>query len=137
MRVLFVIAIAACVFAVVAAWVIAIAACVVAVVAACVIVVAACVIAVVAACMIAVAVKLKASLQLNASLHIHPFTIITEEPIHFINKCHTKQLKLKNYFILTDRGMQHLAISLPGLPILSCTNASLPQLGSNILLQPG
>ena len=84
MRVLFVIAIAACVIAVVAAWVIAIAACVVAVVAACVIAVAACVIAVVAACVIAVAVKLKASLQLNASLHIHPFTIITEEPIHFI-----------------------------------------------------
>ena len=137
MRVLFVIAIAACVIAVVAAWVIAIAACVVAVVAACVIAVAACVIAVVAACVIAVAVKLEASLQLNASLHIHPFTIITEEPIHFINKCHTKQWKLKNYFILTDRGMQHLAISLPGLPILSCTNASLPQLGSNIPLQPG
>ena len=129
MRVLVVIAIAACVIAVVAAWVIAIAACVVAVVAACVIAV--------AACVIAVAVKLEASLQLNASLHIHPFTIITEEPIHFINKCHTKQWKLKNYFILTDRGMQHLAISLPGLPILSCTNASLPQLGSNILLQPG
>ena len=127
MRVLFVITIAACVIAVVAAWVIAIAACVVA----------ACVIAVVAACMIAVAVKLKASLQLNVSLHIRPFTIITEEPIHFINKYHTKQWKLKNYFILTDRGMQHLAISLPGLPILSCTNASLPQLGSNILLQPG
>ena len=137
MRVLVVIAIAACVIAVVAAWVIAIAACVVAVVAACVIAVAACVIAVFAACVIAVAVKLEASLQLNASLHIHPFTIITEEPIYFINKCHTKQWKLKNYFILTDRGMQHLAISLPGLPILSCTNASLPQLGSNILLQPG
>ena len=104
MCVLFVIAIAACVIAVVAAWVIAIAACVVAVVAACVIVIAACVIAVVAACVIAVAVKLKASLQLNASLHIHPFTNITEEPIHFINKCHTKQWKLKNYFILTDRN---------------------------------
>ena len=118
-------------------FVIAIAACVVAVVAACVIAVAACVIAVVAACVIAVAVKLKASLQLNASLHICPFTIITEEPIHFINKCHTKRQKLKNHFILTHRGMQHLAISLPGLPILSCTNASLPQLGSNILLQPG
>ena len=83
MRVLVVIAIAACVIAVVAAWVIAIAACVVAVVAACVIAVAACVIAVVAACVIAVAVKLEASLQLNASLHIHPFTIITEEPIYF------------------------------------------------------
>ena len=116
---------------------IATAACVIAVVAACVIAVAACVIAVVAACVIAVAVKLKASLQLNASLHIRPFTIITEEPIHFINICHTKQWKLKNHFILTDGGMQHLAISLPGLPILSCTNASLPQLGSNILLQPG
>ena len=84
-----------------------------------------------------IAVKLKASLQLNASLHIRPFTIITQEPIHFIDKCHTKQRKLENHFILTDGGMQHLAISLPGLPILSCTNASLPQLGFNILLQPG
>ena len=84
-----------------------------------------------------IAMKLKASLQLKASLHICPFTIITEEPIHFIDKCHTKQRKLENHFILTDEGMQHQAISLPGLPILSCTNASLPQLGSNILLQPG
>ena len=131
MRVLCVIAIAACMIAVVAACVIAVAACVIAVV------VAACVIAVVAACVIADAVKLKASLQLNASLHIRPFTIITEEPIHFIDKCHKKQQKLKNHFILTDGEMQHLTISLPGLPILSCTNASLPQLGSNILLQPG
>ena len=47
------------------------------VVAACEIAIAACVIAVVAACVITVAVKLKTSLQLNASLHIHPFTIIT------------------------------------------------------------
>ena len=82
-------------------------------------------------------VKLNASLQLNASLHICPFTIITEESIHFIDKRHTKQLKLENHFIFTDRGMQHIVISQPGLPILSCTNASLPQLGSNILLQPG
>ena len=84
-----------------------------------------------------IAVKLKANLQLNVLLHIHPFTIITEEPIHFIDKCHTKQRKLENHFILTDGGMQHLAISLPGLPTLSCTNASLSQLESNILLQPG
>ena len=60
-----------------------------------------------------ITVKLKASLQLNASLHIRPFTIITEEPIHFIDKHHTKQLKLENHFILTDRGMQHIASYLP------------------------
>ena len=37
-----------------------------------------------------ITVKLKTSLQLNASLHICPFTIITEEPIHFIDKRHAK-----------------------------------------------
>ena len=60
-----------------------------------------------------IAVKLKASVQLNVSLHIHPFTNITEEPIHSIDKCHTKQWKLENHFILIDGGMQHIATYLP------------------------
>ena len=63
-----------------------------------------------------ITVKLKASLQLNVSIHIRP-SIISEEPIYFIDKSFTKQLKLENHFILTDGGMQHIAISLPGLPI--------------------
>ena len=56
--------------------------------------------------------EIKASLRLNASLHIRPFTIITEVPSHVIDKCHTKHLKLGNHFILiTDGVMQRIAIS--------------------------
>ena len=77
------------------------------------------------------------------SLHICPVTIRNEESIHFIDKCHTKQMKLENHFILITDGRRHhvllnclLTTCLPGLPNLSCTNVSLPQLGSDILLQP-
>ena len=58
--------------------------------------------------------EIKANLQLNASLHIRPFTKITEEPSHVINKRHTKQMKLKNHFILiTDREMHQLYYHIP------------------------
>ena len=51
--------------------------------------------------------EIKARLQLNVSLHIRLFIIITEEPSHVIDKRHTKQLKLENQFILITDGEMH------------------------------
>ena len=67
-----------------------------------------------------ITVKLKASLQLNALLHIRPFTIIAKDTIHVINKSHMKQLKLENHFILIVGGaMQHISLNCPLITCLA------------------